>query len=500
MARRPLRFPRTRWSVRSRILASILLVTALGMGAANLTGFLVQRERTLSEIDARLLSRIDAARSVITGESSATSQTDAAPATPGTSTFRNTSAALEAVLARVVPNVNESSLGIIDGKARFVPGTDIDFHLEKDPAFVPRIVAEVADGSVRMGTSVSSFGQYRYIAAPISVTGSTEVGIYVAAVDIDAEVAEITDAFTTYATVALGALVAVGLVGWFVAGRLLRPIRQLRAAASRITASDRNERIPVVGHDDVSELTATVNDMLDRLDAALTGQRQLLDDVRHELKTPITIVRGHLELLDPSNEADVEATRLLAIDELDRMTGLVDDIESLAETQGSVPVRRQVDVADYTEDVFAKAAIIGGHEWVLSDVAHVSVAIDPARITQAWLQLADNAAKYSPAGSRIELGSSSDGIDLELWIADRGPGIPKDSQERIFERFGRVDTGRGIRGSGLGLPIVRAIAQAHGGRVTLASTPSGSRFGILIPVAGAPAADLTAPNTESDTA
>ena len=492
MARRPLRLPRTRWSVRSRILASILLVTALGMGAANVTGFLVQRERTLAEIDVRLLSRIEAARSVVTGASTATSQTDAAPAAPGTSTFASTSAALEAVLARVVPNVNESALGIIDGKARYVPGTDISFHLEEDPAFVARIVDEVADGTVRLGTSVSATGQYRYVATPISVTGSTEKGIYVAAVDVDAELTEITDAFTTYALVALVALVAVGLVGWFVAGRLLRPIRQLRAAASRITASDRNERIPVVGHDDVSELTATVNDMLDRLDAALTGQRQLLDDVRHELKTPITIVRGHLELLDTANQAEVESTRSLAIDELDRMTGLVDDIESLAETQRAVPVRRQVDVADFTEEVFAKAAIIADHEWVLSSVAHASVALDPARITQAWLQLADNASKYSPAGSRIELGSSTDGTDVEFWVADRGPGIPKDSQERIFERFGRVDTGRGIRGSGLGLPIVRAIAQAHGGRVSLVSTPSGSRFGILLPV--------TAPIDESESA
>jgi len=462
------------------------------MGAANVTGFLVQRERTLAEIDVRLLSRIEAARSVVTGASTATSQTDAAPATPGTSTFTSTSAALEAVLARVVPNVNESALGIINGKARYVPGTDISFHLEEDPDFVARIVDEVADGTVRLGTSVSASGQYRYVATPISVTGSTEKGIYVAAVDVDAELTEITDAFTTYALVALVALVAVGLVGWFVAGRLLRPIRQLRAAASRITASDRNERIPVVGHDDVSELTATVNDMLDRLDAALTGQRQLLDDVRHELKTPITIVRGHLELLDTANQAEVESTRSLAIDELDRMTGLVDDIESLAETQRAVPVRRQVDVADFTEEVFAKAAIIADHEWVLSSVAHASVALDPARITQAWLQLADNASKYSPAGSRIELGSSTDGTDVEFWVADRGPGIPKDSQERIFERFGRVDTGRGIRGSGLGLPIVKAIAQAHGGRVSLVSTSSGSRFGILMPV--------TAPIDESESA
>jgi signal transduction histidine kinase len=493
MVRLSKRIFRTRWSVRSRILASILLVTALGMGVANTTAFAVQRERTLTEIDDRLSTRIDAARSVVTGEVANTSGTDAAPATPGTAGFATTSAALEAVLGRVVPNTHESSLGIIDGKARYVPGVETEFHLEDDPGFVDRIVAEVADGSVRIGTSVSSFGQYRYIATPISVTGSAEQGIYVTAVDITAELADLADAFGTYNLVALASLIAIGLVGWFVAGRLLRPIRQLRATASRITASDRNERIPVVGRDDVSELTATVNDMLDRLDDAMTSQRQLLDDVRHELKTPITIVRGHLELLDPNNVADVEATRALAIDELDRMTGLVDDIESLAETQRAAPVTRPVDTSGLTTEVFAKASVIAGHDWVLADVANATVAIDANRITQAWLQLADNAAKYSPAGTPIELGSSSNGLEVEFWVADRGPGIPPEYQARIFERFGRVDTGRGIRGSGLGLPIVAAIATAHRGRVSLSSSPSGSRFGIVVPVASNAATEVLVP-------
>ena len=478
----PLRFLRTRWSVRSRILASMLLVAALGMASANATAFIIQRERTLADVDDRLASRVDAARAVVTGEVPTGPENGAAPATPGTSGFATTSDALEAVLARVLPSTNESSLGIVDGKARYVPGIDIGFHLEDDPAFVGRIVDEVADGSVRVGTSVSSFGQWRYIAVPITVTGSTESGIYVAAVDLRAELADLEDAFTTYMLVALAALVAIGLVGWFVAGRLLRPIRQLRAAASRITASDRKERIPVVGTDDVSELTATINDMLDRLDTALTSQRQLLDDVRHELKTPITIVRGHLELLDSGNVADVEATRALAIDELDRMAGLVDDIEFLAETQGTNPVRELVDVDDLTAEVFAKASVIPGHEWALAEVATVTASLDPARITQAWLQLADNAAKYSATGTLIELGSSTNGTEVEFWVADRGPGIPADARARIFERFGRVDTGRGIRGSGLGLPIVAAIAHAHGGRVNLVSSPSGSRFGIVMRV------------------
>jgi two-component system OmpR family sensor kinase len=347
---------------------------------------------------------------------------------------------------------------------------------------IARVVSEVSDGSVRIGTALSPLGELRYIATPVDVAGSAESGIYLVAVNVESELAELHSAFSIFAVVAGASLVVIGLVGWFVAGRLLSPIRSLRRAASRITANELHERIPVVGNDDVSELTATINDMLERLDLALTGQRQLLDDVRHELKTPITILRGHLELLDSADSVEVDATRALAIDELDRMAGLVDDIEALAESHSSVPVRVLVDVADLTEEVFAKATGYSGREWKLTEVTQTIFSVDPARITQAWLQLIDNAVKYSPDGSRIEIGSHSTDESVQLWVSDNGPGIPDGAEERIFERFGRADTGRGIRGSGLGLPIVNNIALSHGGRVTLESTAAGSRFAIIIPV------------------
>lgn len=469
--------------MRSRIVASILIVAALGMSIAGATAYLVQRERTLEEVDRRLLTRIDAARFVVTGESEVTGNDEAVAASPGGVTLSTTDLAVEAVLARVIPSRYESSLGLLDGRPTFVPGVQIDFHLEDDPAFLARVVAEVSDGTVRLGTAETEIGRLRYIATPVQVVGDPAVGVYITAVDVDAALADLTSTFRIYTGVAIAALAGIALVGWFVAGRLLRPIRQLRSAASRITASDRRERIPVVGRDDVSDLTRTVNDMLDRLDGAMTSQRQLLDDVRHELKTPVTIVRGHLELLDARDVDDVEATRALAIDELDRMTGLIDDIESLAVSDRSALRPVPVDLADLTTDVFAKASVIGGHEWVLADSAAVRVELDPARITQAWLQLVDNAAKYSEDGTRIELGSSAGADEVELWVSDRGPGIPRGSEDRVFERFGRVDVGRSIRGSGLGLPIVKSIAESHGGRITLVTSPAGSRFGIVLPLA-----------------
>jgi two-component system, OmpR family, sensor kinase len=462
----------------------MLLVAALGVLMAGAVTFFVQRDRSLTEIDSRLVNSVEAARVLLSG-GQATS-VDAGQPVPDPVQYTRTRDALFAVEQSIVPSHDESSLGIIDGVPALEPGVDIDFHISDIPGLVHRVVAETADGAVHLSTIDSPRGPVRYIAAPVTVDGDPQHGIYVVASDVNEELQELYSSFTTYAIVATAALVAVGLVGWFVAGRLLRPIRDLSETASRVTASKLGERIPVRGTDDVSDLGRTVNDMLDRLDSAMTAQRQLLDDVRHELKTPITIVRGHLELLDPSDIAEVTSTRELAIDELDRMVGLVDDIEAFAETQVAIPSRTTVTVAALTGAVFAKAKVLAGHSWELAEVATAAVDVDVARVTQAWLQLADNAAKYAPGGSRIQMGSTISGRMLELWVADEGPGIPAGMEERIFERFGRIDTGRGIRGSGLGLPIVRAIARSHGGDAVVRPNGSGSRFSLEIPMEVAP--------------
>ncbi|HWR86291.1 MAG TPA: HAMP domain-containing sensor histidine kinase [Rhodoglobus sp.] len=456
-----------RFSVRARILAVLLVVTALGMSLAGGTAYLVQRDRILRHIDDRLLSRVDSARAIIRDG--------------GLGAFGSAEDALRSVIAHVVPDRNESSLGIVDGRPTYLPGVVVDFALEDDPAFVQRVVTEVGDGEVRLGTAVGEVGTLRYLAAPIVLRPGADPVIYVVAIRVDAELGELGEAFTTYALVSAASLFAIGGVGWLVAGRLLGPLRRLREAAAGITASDRTARIPVSGNDDLSELTRTVNDMLDRLDEAMTTQHQLLDDVRHELKTPITIVRGHLELLDPRNPSDVTATRALAIDELDRMVGLVDDIAALAEHRTTAPAFRDVDVAALTAEVLAKAGGLSGHDWRAGPVAAAVVHGDPDRITQAWLQLADNAAKYSPSGSPVTIGSTVAGGAVQLWVEDAGPGIPAEVQDRIFERFGRIDQGRGVSGSGLGLAIVTAIAQAHGGSVDLVSSASGSRFSLVLP-------------------
>lgn len=464
------------FSVRSRIIAAILAATAVGLAGAGIASYLVQRHTVLSSIDDQLLRTVASLKSVAAGNES-----EAAPTT--------VEALLRSSMQQLIPTKGESVLALINGSPAFVPATPLPFRIDDDRALVKRILSEADATRVVRGTAASTLGTLRYVIVPVEVAGDSNRGLYVSAYDLDTVLRDVADSFRTYVIVAVIALALVGSVAWFVSGRLLRPIRLLRKAAAANTATDLSGRIPVTGRDDLSELTETINGMFDRLENAFSSQRRLIDDVGHELKTPITIIRGHLELLDPTNPKDVDATRILAIDELDRMSQLVSEISLLAETGTPQFIdRRSVDVAAVTESVFAKArALDPAREWVLESCAEGVAFVDAGRLTQAWLQLASNAVRYSTPGARIFLGSgrvtTATGDVLQLLVRDLGPGIPLEAQHRIFERFGRLDERRGTEGSGLGLAIVSAIAQAHGGTVMLASAAGqGSLFTIRIPL------------------
>nr|WP_206694150.1 HAMP domain-containing sensor histidine kinase [Microbacterium lacticum] len=221
----------------------------------------------------------------------------------------------------------------------------------------------------------------------------------------------------------------------------------------------------------------------DGAEASFDTQRRLLDDVRHELKTPITIVRGHLELMDPNDPVDTAATRELGIAELDRMTRLIGDIDLLAAVEADSFSMGDVDLAELTRRVADLVGVIPGHTWRVEQEAQAIVRGDRDRLLQAWLQLADNAAKYTPEGSPIEIGSAGHPSGAQLWVRDHGPGIPPAMRHRVFRRFDRGAGKRSVGGSGLGLAIVDAIAKAHGGRCTVAETPGGgATLSLEIPI------------------
>lgn len=481
-------------SVRVRILGAILVVSALGLVVSGGTSFLLQRDRILASVDEELRQQVESVRTIV--ESSAATSSEVQEGAPLTaaptdgSGFNDIDALLRTVLGQALPRLDGSTVGLVDGVARWEPQPfALSFLLDDDDEFLARVSGETAGGATVLGSAETPDGSLRYAAVPVRVDGDTASGVFVTAIDVDARLSDLADVSRSYAAIAVVALAAIGLVGWFVAGRLLSPIRELRRTASRITATDLGERIPVAGDDDVSDLTRTVNDMIGRLEGSFESQRRLLADVRHELGTPITIVRGHLELVDPRDPHDIESTRTIALDELDRMSHLIDDIAELSEAERADQFSPQpTSIAELTHRVLAKVSVIPGHRWRAGPVADVELGVDARRITQAWLQLADNAAKYSPDGSVVVVGSERRGGRVELFVSDEGPGIPAAARERIFERFGRVDDGRGIRGSGLGLAIVSAIARAHDGSVELDSVPGrGTRFALSLPLAPDPA-------------
>lgn len=476
-------------SARARILGAILAVACIGLAVVGSVTFLVQRERVIAEVTERLQAQVDSLQAVADDVDSPT-DADGSGAAESSSPldiaqYDSVEDYLRDVVARLVPARNEASVAIIDGEVRFVPGTLSGFDISESEALIDRAIEETErTGMTMTGTAVTDQGSMRYIAIPVTMDGDPAVGLYVRAIDLGAELEPVTVAIATYSLAAIVVLIAIGVVGWFVAGRLLSPIRHLRDAADSITLDDMSPRLSPQGNDDISDLTRTVNSMLDRLEGSVDVQRQLLDDVRHELKTPITIVRGHLELMNPADTVDVATTREIGIAELDRMTRLVEDIDLLANVEGDAFTMTDVDLAALTTRFGELVAVIPGHTWTVEAHADGSIVGDPDRLLQAWLQLADNAAKYTPQGTTILLGSSLDDIGARIWVADHGPGIPPASRHRIFRRFDRAHGKRSVGGSGLGLAIVDTIAKGHGGHCAVSDTPGGgATFTIELPFA-----------------
>ncbi len=331
----------------------------------------------------------------------------------------------------------------------------------------------------------AAYGEVWVTAVP--VRGETDNGALVIVNFLDDEHSELASTLRTYAVVAVLSLGLITLLAALQSGRLLAPLRSVREIASDITTSDLSRRIPETGNDDITALTRTFNDMLERLEDGVESQRRFLDDAGHELRTPLTVLRGHLELLDPEDPDEVARTRTVLLDEVDRMSRLVGDLILLAKSRRPDFVQaRPTDLAGLTVALMAKARSLGDRDWALADEGGGTVVVDEQRVTQAVLALADNAVKHTSPGDRISLGSARDGSWLLLWVEDSGRGVTTEDRERIFERFGRSTAGRVTdpddEGFGLGLSIVRAIAEAHGGTVGVRDAATGgARFELRLP-------------------
>jgi two-component system OmpR family sensor kinase len=391
--------------------------------------------------------------------------------------------AVDRYLSRNAPHEDEAVFTFVGG--RFYRGTDAAAGDLAGRAELSRewtALTRPAYGDVA-GTPI---GRARWLAVPVTVNGEVRAHFVVARFT-DAARDDIESAVRLMAMACMLVLLLAAAGGYATMGRALRPLRTVTETAREIEETDLSRRIEVQSADEVGDLARTFNAMLDRLERAFGGQRAFISDAGHELRTPITVIRGNLELMgdDPQERRETIA---LVTDELDRMNRMVDDLLVLARAEQPDFLHiEEVPAADLVKDVFAKAASLGDRDWRLGPVAEVSLPADPQRLTQALMQLTQNAVQYTAAADTIELSvratGDAAGEQVMFTVRDTGTGIALADQQRIFGRFARGEAGRArSEGAGLGLAIVAAIAEAHRGAVTLDSAPgAGSAFTLTLP-------------------
>jgi two-component system OmpR family sensor kinase len=380
---------------------------------------------------------------------------------------------------RNVPSKNEALIAIVGGEVYQRSRPVVPYRLDEDAEVVAQWASLSDPARDHLDTPA---GRVEYYALPVTLNGEVG-GVFVAAAFRDRLQADYDATVLAAGATGLGVLLLGSLLAWRLAGRVVDPVTRLTRAARSITETDLSQRIPVEGHDEVAQQAATFNEMLDRLERAFQSQRQFIDDAGHELRTPLTIVLGNLELL-PEDADERRKTVALLTDELERMSRIVRDLLLLAKReQPDFLELATVELGALTDELASKAEALAPRAWRVESRGQGIVVADRQRLTEAMLQLAENASTHGNAGGPIWLGSSVSNGTARLWVRDEGRGVNADEQAHIFERFRRAEQATRTHGSGLGLPIVKAIAEAHGGRVELDSAPGrGATFTIVIPV------------------
>jgi heavy metal sensor kinase len=292
----------------------------------------------------------------------------------------------------------------------------------------------------------------------------------------------------------LGLPLIVGLAGvggYVLARRALSPIDHLAGEARRITAERLHERLSVPNeHDEIGRLAAVINDTFARLESSFDQLRRFTADASHELRTPLSVIRGIGEnaLRETRTPPEYKDAMGSMLEEVDRLTRLVDTLLKLSRGDaGTIRLAHDVlDLGDLTREVVSSLGILAEErqQRLQVDAAdNVRVSADRLVLRDALTNLVDNAIKYGPLRSTIDVRVAADGNQATLTVTDAGPGIPAEHRERIFDRFYRVDEGRSrdMGGTGLGLAIAKWAVEANGGQISLETATTGSVFRITLP-------------------
>ena len=462
-------------SARTRILIAYVLLLAV----AALLAVLGFRQFLLI----RLEDRVDNAlrQEVLELDLLLTNGRDPATGEP----FATLEALFDTYFARNVPSEEEAFLGFVEGElyrssslARFPLDRLPTEELSEWEQLGSRSPGEErnATGSIDTRLGAAHFRTER-------IRFEDDVGAFVVTILPADERNEISDFLTYGVAAAIGMLLIASAFAWLIAGRALEPVRRLTETARSISQSDLTRRIEVRGTGEAAEMARSFNAMLDRLESVFQSQREFVQDANHELRDPLTIVRGHLQLLEDDPE-ERRRTVQLVTDELDRMGTIVDDLKLLAEADQPGFLRFEwIDLEAFTQELHSKASALASRDWTVDHAGGGTFLADRHRLTQAAMNLAHNAVQHTAESDTIAIASAlHDGL-VRIAVRDTGDGISVADQAVIFDRFTR-GTGAHLRygGSGLGLAIVKAIADAHEGRVELESRlGDGATFTIVVP-------------------
>lgn len=281
--------------------------------------------------------------------------------------------------------------------------------------------------------------------------------------------------------------------GWFLAGRALRPVGAITQAAQRITEGDLTQRLAVPEtHDEIGRLATTFNAMIGKLEASFKQVRQFTSDASHELRTPLTVLKGEAELAlrRPRAADDYRAVLESGLEEIDRMSRIVDELLFLSRADlGEIKMESKPVRLDLLLEDLKRQADVLGHEQavhiVIGLLEPATVGGDDMRLRELFLNLLDNAIKYSAPGGQVDLALTKQERMARVSISDHGIGISTDEQIRIFDRFYRTDAARAHtkKGTGLGLAICKWIVEAHHGTIEVRSEPGkGAMFTLLLPL------------------